>query len=47
VLLVIGLQGRGVGQACGDWARLDPKLTNRLGPKVDNGLKRMKLCFTV
>jgi hypothetical protein len=36
VLLAIGLQGRGVGQACGDWARL--------GPKVANGLKHMKHC---
>jgi hypothetical protein len=34
VLLAIGLQGRGVGQACGDWTELDPKLAN--------GLKRMK-----
>jgi hypothetical protein len=47
VLLAIGLHGRGVGQACGDWAGLDPKVTNRLGPKVANGLKRMKLHFTV
>jgi hypothetical protein len=42
VLLAVGLQGRGVGQACGDWARLDPKVTYRLGPEVANGLKHMK-----
>jgi hypothetical protein len=42
VLLAIGLQGKGVGQACGDWTGLDPKVTNRLGPKLANGLKCMK-----
>jgi hypothetical protein len=47
VLLAIGLQGMGVGQACGDWAALDPKVTNKLGPKVANGLKRMRQYFTV
>jgi hypothetical protein len=45
-LLAIGL-GRGVEQACGDWVGLDPKVTNKLDPKVANGLKRMKLRFTV
>jgi hypothetical protein len=39
VLLAIRLQGRGVGQACGDWAGLDPKITNGLSPKVADGLK--------
>jgi hypothetical protein len=44
VLLAIELQGRGVGQTCEVWAGLDPKVTNRVGPKVANGLKHMKHC---